>query len=331
MLPHEKTLRPAWMIRIGLFLYDHLRAQASPAFAPGRSRPAAAERRPEGRRSASNTRLLGQRCASGGAQCNGCPRTRGATILTRAACVAAKRDAGGWLAEIREANGATRQVRSQGPGECDRPLGGASSRTAPDCDVGMQLRLVKGSHIIVPKLFAGSHAFILQNYDRRIVFAIPYEQDFTLVGTTDIPTTATRPRWRSRPTRPLPVRCRQSAFARSITAKDVVWTYAGVRPLFDEDGSANASAVSRDYVLELDTGRQGGAGEAPLLNVFGGKITTYRRLSEHALQKLKPFSRRWHTDWTAGSTLPAATSPMRILIAMPPRPRDASTGCRRHG
>ena len=308
VLPHEKTLRPAWMIRIGLFLYDHLggRKRLPPSRRVDLDRPPLND----GLKAEYKVGFEYSDCWVNDARLvvlNAMDaRERGATILTRAACVAAKRDAGGWLAEIREANGATRQVRAKVLVNATGPWAAQFIQNCAGIAMSAQLRLVKGSHIIVPKLFAGSHAFILQNYDRRIVFAIPYEQDFTLVGTTDIPYDGDPAKVAISPDETAYL-CDvvNRHFARSITAKDVVWTYAGVRPLFDEDGSANASAVSRDYVLELDTGAgQGGAGEAPLLNVFGGKITTYRRLSEHALQKLKPYLPQMGTDWTAGSTLP---------------------------
>ncbi len=303
VLPHEKSLRPAWMIRIGLFLYDHL---------GGRKR-LPASRRVDLDRAPLNDGLKADYRV--GFEYSDCwvndarlvvlnaidARERGADILTRATCVSAARSGDGWSAEIRTADGHLRQVRARVLVNATGPWAAQFIQQRAGIAMSAQLRLVKGSHIVVPRLYAGSHAFILQNHDRRIVFAIPYEQDFTLVGTTDVP-------YEGDPAR-VAISADETAylcdvvnrhFARSIAPKDVVWTYSGVRPLFDEDGSANASAVSRDYVLDLD----GAAGQAPLLNVFGGKITTYRRLSEHALQKLKPFFPQMGGDWTARSTLP---------------------------
>ena len=149
------------------------------------------------------------------------------------------------------------------------------------------VRLVKGSHIVVPKLFDGEQAFILQNTDKRIVFAIPYQEKFTLIGTTDIPVEAVPDKKVDDQRRRDPVSLQRREpllqAARSTPA-DVVWTYSGVRPLFD-DGSTNASAVTRDYVFDMDAPQ----GQAPVLSIFGGKITTFRKLAEHALDELKTY------------------------------------------
>ncbi|RZK80615.1 MAG: glycerol-3-phosphate dehydrogenase, partial [Methylobacterium sp.] len=162
------------------------------------------------------------------------------------------------------------------------------------------VRLVKGSHIVVPRLYEGDHALMLQNPDRRIVFAIPYEGRFTLVGTTD-------EAWEGAPGRAeiddgetrylLDTIARY--FARPVAASDIAWSYAGIRPLYD-DKSANASAVTRDYVLDLDADE----GRAPMLSIFGGKITTYRTLAEHAMREIAPFLLHAGTAWTAGAALP---------------------------
>jgi glycerol-3-phosphate dehydrogenase len=146
------------------------------------------------------------------------------------------------------------------------------------------VRLVKGSHIVVPRIHEEHHAFILQNPDRRVIFLIPYERQFTLVGTTEVP--VQRDEYQARISRKeIGYLCEAASryAAKPITPGMVVWSYSGVRPLYD-DGSENPSAVTRDYHLMLDTGAQAGA--APVLSVFGGKITTYRKLAEHALEKL---------------------------------------------
>ncbi|NVN11994.1 glycerol-3-phosphate dehydrogenase, partial [Nguyenibacter vanlangensis] len=170
------------------------------------------------------------------------------------------------------------------------------------------VRMVKGSHIVVPRQFDGEQAYILQNPDRRIVFVIPYEQDFTLIGTTDVP-------WTSDPGQveisPEEIRYLCDSvnryFHKPIAPSDVVWSYAGVRPLYD-DAAQNASAVTRDYVLDVDVpdGVSGATpGGAPLLSIFGGKITTYRRLAEHALEKLAPYLPVvTGAGWTADQPLP---------------------------
>ena len=163
-----------------------------------------------------------------------------------------------------------------------------------------RVRLIKGSHIIVPRLHEGDHAFILQNSDHRIVFIIPYERDFSCIGTTDITVEAgEKPVCTPEETAYL---CEIAShyMVKQVTPADVVWTYSGVRPLFD-DGDDNPSAVTRDYHLEVDgTPRASGAsGVAPLLSVFGGKITTYRRLAEHALKDLAPYYPHMGLPWTA--------------------------------
>jgi len=162
------------------------------------------------------------------------------------------------------------------------------------------LKLVKGSHIVVPRLYEGDHAYILQNDDRRVIFVYSYEERYSVIGTTDVEMKGE------------PGRCTASAeetrylcravnryFERQIAERDVVWSYCGIRPLFD-DGSADPSAITRDYVLRVDAP----PGQAPVLSVFGGKITTYRALAEHALAKLEPWFSGMRPAWTAGHTLP---------------------------
>jgi glycerol-3-phosphate dehydrogenase len=162
------------------------------------------------------------------------------------------------------------------------------------------VKLVKGSHIVVPRLYEGAHAFILQNDDRRVVFMIPYEETYTLIGTTDVALSGDP----SKPvasTEEIDYLCRavNRYLARPITPVNVVWSYAGVRPLYD-DGTADPSAVTRDYTLRLDSDAEA----APVLSVFGGKITTYRKLAEHALDKLQPWFPAMRAAWTAAKPLP---------------------------
>jgi glycerol-3-phosphate dehydrogenase len=160
------------------------------------------------------------------------------------------------------------------------------------------VRLIKGSHIIVPRLHDGDHAFILQNSDNRIVFVIPYEREFSLIGTTDIPVESSDHAVCTPEEIAYLCELASHYMAKSVTPADVVWTYSGVRPLFD-DGDDNPSAVTRDYHLEVDAPQ----GAAPLLSVFGGKITTYRRLAEHALKDLAQFYPQMGGAWTAGKPL----------------------------
>ena len=170
---------------------------------------------------------------------------------------------------------------------------------------GRAVKLVKGSHIVLPRLYEGEHCYTLQGGDGRVIFAIPYEGRFTLVGTTDTPV-AGEPGPVEASDEEVAYLCRTLGdyFSRAPKPEEVVWRFAGVRPLQD-DGQANASAVTRDYVLDLDAP----AGGAPLLSVYGGKITTFRRLGEHALDLLKPVLGFRAGAWTRGAVLPGGDLP----------------------
>jgi glycerol-3-phosphate dehydrogenase len=174
------------------------------------------------------------------------------------------------------------------------------------------VRHVKGSHIIVPRVHREAHAYILQNSDQRIVFVIPYQQAFSLIGTTDVPVDGCQDPTIS--TAEVDYLCgiASTYLATAIKPADVVWTYSGVRPLYD-DGSANPAAVTRDYVLKLDAGDAQGEARAPLLSIFGGKITTYRRLAEEALAELVPFFPQMKPAWTKNEPLPGGDIPHRDL------------------
>jgi glycerol-3-phosphate dehydrogenase len=231
---------------------------------------------------------------------------RGARICVRTTVTAARRIDGLWRARLTGADGTTTEVAGRALVNAAGPwvrevLGGALGLNQSPA-----VRLVKGSHIVVPRLYSGDHAFILQNDDRRVVFVIPYEGRFTLIGTTDIPFTDDPGSVAISPDETAYL-CRAVSryFTKPVTPADVVWSYAGVRPLYD-DGRANAAEVTRDYVLEL----QVAPGNAtPLLSVFGGKITTFRRLAEHALDKLAPFFAGAKTAWTAAVPLPGGDIP----------------------
>jgi glycerol-3-phosphate dehydrogenase len=168
------------------------------------------------------------------------------------------------------------------------------------------VRLVKGSHIVVPKLFDTKEAFILQNTDKRIVFAIPYQEKFTLIGTTDIPVESIPDKKVAITEDEVRYLCSivNHFFKRQVTPDEVVWTYSGVRPLFD-DGSTNASAVTRDYVFDMDAPQ----GQAPVLSIFGGKITTFRKLSEHAVDELKAYFPAMKPSWTETAKMPGGDMP----------------------
>ncbi|MEX1829727.1 glycerol-3-phosphate dehydrogenase [Luteibacter sp. CQ10] len=296
VLPHQPHLRPAWMIRIGLFLYDHL----------GR-----------GRRT-----LPGSRRVRFGKHVTGEPlrdefhqgfvysdawvqdarlvvlnamdaARRGARIETHTRCVSARRDGDGWTAELESRDGTKHFVKARALVNAAGPWAASFLDDVAHVKHDHSLRLIKGSHIVVPKLFEHRYAYIFQQPDRRIVFAIPYERDFTLIGTTDI-------EYKDDPSRPV-ISTEEIAylcdaanryFKKQLVPADVVWSYSGVRPLLQDD-SGNASEVTRDYLLDIDTHG------APLLNVFGGKLTTFRKLSEEAMDRLGPLLGNAHPAWTA--------------------------------
>ncbi|HLZ79967.1 MAG TPA: glycerol-3-phosphate dehydrogenase, partial [Sphingomonas sp.] len=225
-------------------------------------------------------------------------REHGAVIRTRTRFIGASRDADGWAARIVDETGTESEVRAgalvnAGGPWVERVLGGALPREI------RRPRLVKGSHIIVHRRFEGEHAYILQNEDRRIIFAIPYEHDFTLIGTTDIAVEEDTGAPAITPEE-IAYLCEHVSryLADPVTPADVVATYSGVRSLYD-DGAEDASAVTRDYVLKLAEGKG-----PQILSVYGGKITTYRRLAEHALEKLAPHLPAMGRPWTDTKPLP---------------------------
>lgn len=288
VLPHDSSLRPAWMIRVGLFLYDHLaRRERLPA-----SRGLDLTRDPMGR-PLKPTYTRGFAYADCWVQDSRLvvlnaldAAERGAEIRTRCRFVDAQPHGDRWLATLEDHDGTRRSVTARivvnaaGPWVEDVLRGGFGQNSAG------RVRLVKGSHIVVRRLYVGEQAYILQNADGRIVFVIPYEGDFTLIGTTDTPFEGdpTGIEISEEETRYL---CEVASgfLANPVTPEDVVWSYAGVRPLHDDDAGAKASTVTRDYTFDV----QAGEGRPPLLSIYGGKITTYRRLAEHALEKLSPY------------------------------------------
>ncbi len=304
VLPHDRAMRPRWLLRAGLVLYDMLggRRRTLP-----RSRAVRLDRPPH--------RTILRDHLVRGFEYSDCwvedarlvvlaamdARARGAEILIRTRCIALERGAEGWRARLRSPSGertiaAKAVVNAAGPwvdAVADMALGRG---TAP------RLRLVKGSHIVVPRSFPGEQAYILQQPDGRIVFAIPYERDFTLIGTTDEAFAGD----------PGAVAISQDeidyllaaigrSFRSGVARDEIVWSYSGVRPLY-EDRSRSNSTVTRDYVFELDA-RAGQGGGAPILSVYGGKITTFRRLAEHALKRLGKHL-PMGPAWTAAAPLP---------------------------
>ncbi len=332
VIPHVPELRPRWMIRVGLFLYDHLarRSLLPASHAVRLDRGAyASGLRPELKHgfAYSDCRVDDSRLVVTNAVD---AARRGARILVGPGCVRARRAGGLW--HVRLSDGRTVQARAivnaAGPWVkevLNQHLGQATRDS---------VRLVQGSHIVLPRLYEGEHAFILQNDDRRVVFMIPFEGHYTLVGTTDVD-------FEGDPAAPRATEaevdylCKAAAryLVRAPSASEVLWRYSGVRPLYD-DGSEDPSAITRDYTLRVDDD----SGAAPVLSVFGGKITTYRRLAEHALDKLAPYFPAMKPAWTARGVLPGSDFADRELARRefarqyPQLPPELIQGVfRRHG
>jgi len=306
VMPHDAGQRPAWMIRAGLFLYDHL---ARRKFLP-------ASHGVSLRRHEAGAPLKGD-FGKGFVYSDGWvddarlvvlnaldASERGATILTGTECVAVRQQGEGWHATLRSAQHGELDVTARAIVNAAGPWAArfaavAAAGSAVDAAKKVQgLRLIKGSHIIVPRLFDHPYAYIFQNPDKRIIFAIPYEEQFTLIGTTDLEYTG-EPGQVTISADEVAYLCQMANryFNKQIDAGDVVWTYSGVRPLLD-DSSQNASAVTRDYLLECVENTP------PFLNIWGGKITTYRKLAEEALAMLLPRLDVQASEWTAHAPLP---------------------------
>jgi glycerol-3-phosphate dehydrogenase len=304
VMPHDPSMRPAWMIRIGLFMYDHL---ARREVLPGsrtvdlRRHEAGAALKPEFRRGfvysdggVDDARLVVLNALDA--------RSRGAEVLTRTRCTSARRGSTGWTAVL-EGPAGRRTVRARAVVNAAGPwaeafLRGVAHPAGDEALATRHLRLVKGSHIVVPSVFRHHHAYIFQNPDKRITFAIPYEDDFTLIGTTDIELQDDDPGAARIGDEEIEYLCRQASryFRKAIAPADVVWTYSGVRPLLDDE-SGDPSAVTRDYLLESNTVA------APLLSVWGGKITTFRKLAEDASDEVGRMLGDARRPWTDGAHL----------------------------
>ena len=304
ILPHEKGIRPAWFVRLGLFLYDHL--------APRRKLPGTETikltKHPagEGLKPGFDTAFVYSDCwveDSRMVALNALDAfEKGADIRVRTKLTSARREGDLWAATLQNVEtGATQEVRAKVIVNAGGPFVADVLNSKLGLNTSKNVRLVKGSHIVVPKLFDTKEAFILQNTDKRIVFAIPYQEKFTLIGTTDVPVESVPDRKVEISPEEVQYLCNvvNHFFKKQVTPAEVVWSYSGVRPLFD-DGSSNASAVTRDYVFDMDAPQ----GQAPVLSIFGGKITTFRKLAEHALDELKPFFPGMKPSWTETATMP---------------------------
>ena len=308
VMPHAAHLRPAWMFRAGLFLYDHLARRsrlAASASIDLTTHIAGAPLQAPYRRGfvysdgqVDDARLVVLNALDA--------QARGALILTRTRCAALAPRDGLWCATLRGAGG-ERQLTARAVANATGPWVSGVLAAALPGRAQHQLRLVKGSHVVVPRLFPHHFAYVFQNEDRRIGFAIPYHQDFTLIGTTDVDYRGDPAAVRIEPAE-VTYLCALASryFRRQLVPSDVIWSYSGVRPLL-EDESSDPTRVTRDYALELE--RQ----PAPLLSVFGGKITTYRRLAEDAVNLLAGPLRSRAAPWTAGALLPGGELPQGSL------------------
>jgi glycerol-3-phosphate dehydrogenase len=307
VLPHHKGLRPAWLLRLGLFLYDHIGGRKKlPATATlDMTRHAAGQPLKSGLFTkgfeysdcwVDDARLVALNARDAA--------DYGASINTRTKAISLDRGADSWTLTAQNTLTGARQtvqgrvlINAAGPWVADVLTGAMRSNAKA------KVRLVQGSHIIVPKLYDHDRCYIFQNADGRIIFAIPYEGDFTLIGTTDQDYQGD-PAQVAITDKETAYLCAAASeyFAKPITADQIVWTYSGVRPLYD-DGASEAKAATRDYVFDVDDT----AGLAPQLSIFGGKITTYRRLAESVLERLGPHlddSLAAKRGWTGRKPLP---------------------------
>lgn len=304
VLPHSPEQRPAWMVRLGLFLYDHLGGRKK---LPD-CRHIDLRRDPEGKSIkdqytrafeysdcwVDDARLVVLNALDA--------KARGAMVLTRTAASSARRDGESWIIEFRDAEGNLSTARAKALVNAAGPWVEDVIGRVSGVNTSRRVRLVKGSHIIVPKFWEGRQAYLFQNHDKRVIFVNPYEGDKALIGTTDIPYNGKA--------EDVSIDAKEIDYLLAavnryvktpLQSADILHSFSGVRPLYD-DNAANPSAVTRDYVFDVD-------GNPPMLSVFGGKITTYRKLAEHALDKLRPFFPALQAGWTSSSALPGGEMP----------------------
>ncbi len=307
-MPHRPHLRPAWLIRIGLFLYDHLGKRET---LKGSSSVKYAENsplKPDIKKGfeysdcwVDDARLVVTNALS--AQQNG------ATIFARTKCLSAKRINGLWHLHLEnQRTQETHQITAKALVNAAGPWVSSFIETGLQQKAPYGIRMIQGSHIVVPRIGQHTNAFIMQNTDNRIVFAIPYREKYTLLGTTDV-------EYKGDPNQvsisseeaEYILNVANAHFKNTLTQDDIVWSYSGVRPLL-EDESSDPSAVTRDYTLHLDDQDN----EAPLLSIFGGKITTYRKLALSAMKKLAPYFDELKEEWTHKKALPGGDLNMSL-------------------
>ncbi|MBL4838688.1 MAG: glycerol-3-phosphate dehydrogenase [Kordiimonadaceae bacterium] len=302
ILPHHKAMRPAFILRLGLFLYDYIGGRE--ILPPTRTRNLLTH---ESGAPLSDTLTKGfeySDCWVDDARLV-CmiakdASERGANILVGHEVVTANRRDSLWTITTQSADGTLTQHQARTLVNAAGPwVDTLEEKASPAPKSKKKIRMVKGSHIVVPKLYEGAQAYTFQNNDNRVVFAVPYEENYTLIGTTDVPFSDDPSEVQiSRDEENYLCEAASRYFKNPISLKDIIWSYAGVRPLVD-DGAANASKTTRDYVLELDTQEN-----APLLSIYGGKITTFRCLSEEALHMLQPHLGFSVGNWTRDAVLP---------------------------
>jgi glycerol-3-phosphate dehydrogenase len=319
ILPHDASQRPAWMIRLGLFLYDHLGGRERLPASRSIDLARAAEGAPlkaEFRRGfeyadcwADDARLVVANALDA--------KAHGADIRVRTALTRARRADGVWEATLVH-EGGTETARARALVNATGPWATSLFERLDGAATRYRLALVQGSHIAVPRLYDGNQAYILQNTDKRIIFLLPFQDLYTVVGTTDTPYAGDPEQVAITAGEIDYLVMAANRFLRRPIARDqIVWSYSGVRPLYD-DGSINASAMTRDYAFDIDAPE----GAAPLLTIYGGKLTTYRKLAQHALRKILPRIGREPRKWTSGAPLPGGDMPgadfgafLRALVA----------------
>jgi len=307
VMPWMKGRRPAWLIRLGLFMYDNLGGRKILPATRTVSLDGTAEGAPLQERfhhayeysdcwvEDSRLVVLNARDAE----------ARGARIMTRTKVLSAERHADMWIVTVQGPDGQTQTHHAKMLVNAGGPWVGDIIQSKIRLNSTEGVRLVRGSHIVTRRLYDHDKCYFFQGTDGRIIFSIPYETDFTLIGTTDAEHDDPSVKPECTPQeRDYLLNFANQYFTRQLTAEDVVWSYSGVRPLYD-DGAQSATAATRDYTLKVDTN-----GGAPVLNVFGGKITTYRRLAESALEKIGSYFDGLPGPWTKGVALPGGDFPV---------------------